>query len=118
MEGFDHGDGNRRALTLYVLIPSRSWQSTEGGSIISNGFQIWVPEYLMGTGVWEENIRIYIYTHIRTYTYIYVHTHVYTCIYMCIFFPLEREGGCQWERETMLSRLHADNINNIRSSKQ
>lgn len=62
MEAFDHGDRGR-TLTLYVMIPSRSWQSPEGGSIISNGFQFWVSEYLMGTGVWEENIRIYTYIH-------------------------------------------------------
>lgn len=45
------------------MIPSRGWESLEGGSLISNGLQFGASEYLMGTGVWEENIRIYIYIH-------------------------------------------------------
>lgn len=61
MEASGHADRGRRTLILYVMIPSRSWQSPEGGSIISNGLQFWVSDYLMGTGVWEENIRIYTY---------------------------------------------------------
>lgn len=61
MEALDHGDRGRRTLILYVLIPSRSWESPGGGSIIPNGLQIWVREYLMHARVWEENIRIYTY---------------------------------------------------------
>lgn len=37
--------------SLYIIIPSRGWESLEGGSLISNGLQFWASEYLIGTGV-------------------------------------------------------------------